>query len=111
MYRTSSTTHSLSSIVFPPFTCCSLNRTAAEWQAFFANPSVDVPVTAVLQPETVWEDEQLAHRGMTIDVPIEGVEGGVMSVPRTPLCMGGVDFSDKAVRGPALGEHNSDFGL
>ena len=89
----------------------SLNRTAPEWQAFFADPSVDVPVTAVLQPETVWEDEQLAHRRMTVDVPIDGVEGGVMSVPRTPLCMGGVDFSDKAVRGPTLGEHNSEFGL
>ena len=85
------------------------HRTATEWQSFFADPAVDVPVTAVLQPESVWEDEQLAHREMTIDVPLDG--SGVMRVPRTPLCMGGVDFGDKAVRGPALGEHNHEFGL
>ncbi|MEP0232694.1 CaiB/BaiF CoA-transferase family protein [Roseibium sp.] len=73
-----------------------------------------VPAGPINSVEDVFNDPQIAHRHMKVDLPATGVKGGSVSSVRTPIRFSNSDLVlDKAA--PRLGEHTDEilmeFGL
>jgi crotonobetainyl-CoA:carnitine CoA-transferase CaiB-like acyl-CoA transferase len=73
-----------------------------------------VPAGPINSVEDVFNDAQVQHRGLKVDLPASGVAGGTVSSVRTPIRFrSGELVLDRAA--PALGEHSeailSELGL
>ncbi|WP_299472063.1 CaiB/BaiF CoA-transferase family protein [uncultured Roseibium sp.] len=66
-----------------------------------------VPAGPINSVEDVFNDTQVAHRGMRVDLPADGVAGGSVSSVRTPITFRNADLAlDRAA--PSLGAHTQE---
>ncbi|MET1414647.1 CaiB/BaiF CoA-transferase family protein [Roseibium sp. HPY-6] len=66
-----------------------------------------VPAGPINSVEDVFNDTQVAHRGMKVDLPAGGVAGGSVSSVRTPIAFRNADLAlDRAA--PSLGAHTQE---
>ena len=67
-----------------------------------------VPAGPINSVEDVFNDPQVAHRGMRVDLPAAGVKGGAVSSVRTPI-----RFSESTLvletAAPSLGQHTDEI--
>lgn len=78
---------------------------------------VDTCVEIVRSPEDRLSDPQLAHRSLTVPVAVQsssssssstsGEKSQSLLLPRSPLCMSGVEFRREA--GPLIGQHTDEI--
>ncbi len=67
-----------------------------------------VPAGPINSVEDVFNDKQVLHRDMKVDLPATGVEGGSVASVRTPIRFrNGTLVLDRAA--PALGEHTEEI--
>ena len=67
-----------------------------------------VPAGPINSMEDVFNDKQVLHRDMKVDLPATGVEGGSVASVRTPIRFrNGTLVLDRAA--PALGEHTEEI--
>lgn len=67
-----------------------------------------VPAGPINSVEDVFNDKQVLHRDMKVDLPATGVEGGSVASVRTPIRFrNGTLVLDRAA--PALGEHTDEI--
>ncbi|MHA7773638.1 CaiB/BaiF CoA transferase family protein [Roseibium sp. M-1] len=67
-----------------------------------------VPAGPINSVEDVFNDTQVKHRGLKVDLPANGVDGGMVSSVRSPIrFLNGDLVLDRAA--PALGEHTEEI--
>jgi glutaryl-CoA transferase len=67
-----------------------------------------VPAGPINSVEDVFNDEQVNHRALKVDLPASGVEGGTIASVRTPINFLNADLVlDRAA--PSLGEHTQEI--
>ena len=66
-----------------------------------------VPAGPINSIADVFEDPQVRHRGMRLDLPSDAAEGGTIPGVRTPLIIDGVPAAH-AKSSPQAGEHQTD---
>jgi crotonobetainyl-CoA:carnitine CoA-transferase CaiB-like acyl-CoA transferase len=67
-----------------------------------------VPAGPINSVEDVFNDEQVSHRALKVDLPADGVEGGTVASVRTPINFLNAELDlDRAA--PSLGEHTQEI--
>jgi glutaryl-CoA transferase len=67
-----------------------------------------VPAGPINSVEDVFNDEQVGHRALRVDLPADGVEGGTVASVRTPINFLNAELVlDRAA--PSLGEHTQEI--
>ncbi|AMN54215.1 CoA-transferase [Labrenzia sp. CP4] len=82
--------------------------TRARYDLLAALEGEGVPAGPINSVEDVFNDKQVLHRDMKVDLPATGVEGGSVASVRTPIRFrNGTLVLDRAA--PALGEHTEEI--
>ncbi|MES0879582.1 CaiB/BaiF CoA transferase family protein [Roseibium sp. SCP14] len=67
-----------------------------------------VPAGPINSVEDVFNDQQVRHRGLKVELPASGVDGGTVASVRTPIKFANGDLVlDRAA--PSLGEHTEEI--
>lgn len=67
-----------------------------------------VPAGPINSVEDVFNDPQVQHRGMRVDLPAEGVKGGTVASVRTPIKFSDSELALKTAA-PNLGQHTDEI--
>jgi crotonobetainyl-CoA:carnitine CoA-transferase CaiB-like acyl-CoA transferase len=69
--------------------------------------AVGVPAGPINNLDQVFDDPQVVHRGMQLDLACEAAKGGTIPGVRTPIVIGGQPMASKRPS-PRLGEHTAE---